>query len=82
MTYEMPLQEAIDRIDRIKRYAKYHADAGQPNHALSQDEVEKLVQSWGHDPKLAKGAGRIVIPKEAEPSKPEKPQPQDLSNDL
>lgn len=82
MSYEMPLQEAVDRIDRIKRYAKYHADAGQPNHALSQDEVEKLVKSWGHDPKLAKGAGRIVIPKEPVPVPETQPPAQEVYHGL
>ncbi len=61
MKYVMPLQEAIDRIDRIKKYRDFHARAGQPHHALDQAQVEAEVVSWGHDPKLAAGAGRIVV---------------------
>lgn len=59
MKYQMPLQEAIDRIAVMKRYTEYHAKAGQPHHALTREEVAKEVESWGHDPKLAQGVGRI-----------------------
>lgn len=64
MKYKMPLQEAIDRIDRMRRYRDYHAKAGQPHHAMTQAEAEKEVASWGHDPKLAKSIGRIVVTEE------------------
>lgn len=62
MSYQMPLQEARDRIDRIAGYIEYHRKAGQPQHGLTQPQLDELITSWGHDPKLGKGIGRQIDP--------------------
>lgn len=62
MSYQMPLQEARDRISRIKGYIAYHRKERQPHYGLTQPELDKLIESWGHDPKLGKGIGRQLDP--------------------
>ena len=63
-TTKMPIQEVRDRLERIKRYNKHHQRLGQPQHCLTQKQLDQEMQKWGADQRLAKGIGYVPPPSE------------------
>lgn len=59
---KMPESEVRDRLDRIKAYNLYQQRAGQQHHCTTVAQLERALESWGHDPARARGVGFIPEP--------------------
>lgn len=59
---QMPESEVSTRLERIAAYNLYHQRAGQSHHCLTVDQLAKVLEGWGSDPRRAKGIGIVPPP--------------------
>lgn len=54
--------EIQTRLDRIKAYNTYHLRAGQPQHCMTEDGLQRMLKEWGADQDRAIGIGYVPEP--------------------